>query len=134
VVVGNDGVPPIGEVDEALGCVRLRWHKNEHNDPWRALVPMSSVRGKVRVVSALRIQVAGGGRDFRSAVRSAWHQAREHCQAIVQREIGAGVCEPSLSDGLWPNQEFRRLFAAHAARQAQGQHHAVVPCVEVIRV
>jgi hypothetical protein len=45
-----DSVPPIGEVDEALGCVRLRWHKNEHNDPWRALVPMSSVRGKVQVV------------------------------------------------------------------------------------
>jgi hypothetical protein len=50
VVVGNDGVPPIGEVGEALGCVRLRWHKNEHNDPWCALVPMSSVRGKVQVV------------------------------------------------------------------------------------
>jgi hypothetical protein len=42
-----DSVPPIGEVDEELECVRLRWHKNKNNDPERALVPMSLVRGKV---------------------------------------------------------------------------------------
>jgi hypothetical protein len=45
-----DSVPPIGEVDEALTCVRLRWIKNKNNDPESALVPMSLERGKVQVV------------------------------------------------------------------------------------
>jgi hypothetical protein len=45
-----DSVPPIGEVAEALECVRLRWHRNKNNDPERVLVPMSLVRGKVQVI------------------------------------------------------------------------------------
>ena len=60
-----DTAPPVGEIDKALGCIRLVWATaqedyrrksgTEHVDtqlvsPWYSLIPVSSIRGVVHVV------------------------------------------------------------------------------------
>ena len=60
-----DAVPPMDEIDKALGCIRLVWstaqegsHRDGCNDdeniekvsPWYSLIPITSVRGVVHVV------------------------------------------------------------------------------------
>ena len=60
-----DAVPPMDEIDKALGCIRMVWataqegtHPNGSNDddniesvsPWYSLVPIASLRGVVHVI------------------------------------------------------------------------------------
>ena len=40
----------LGAADEALGCIKLKWAKDVHKDPWIDVVPASSIRGRLHVV------------------------------------------------------------------------------------